>query len=158
MTEGRNPLGPVGGYVAENIRLLREERRLAYTELAARLEHIGRPIAVLGLSRIERGQRRVDADDLVAITIALGVNPSALLLPRRGNAADMAAVTPKEKHTLAALWLWADGCGPLPRNSVAPSWREVSDFLIHARPEQSTADTDPAQPPFTLSRAARTAP
>ena len=52
----RNPLGPVGQNVVANIRQLREVRKLAYTELSARLSDLGRPIPVLGLSRIERGQ------------------------------------------------------------------------------------------------------
>ena len=81
-TTARVPLGPVGRYVIENLTQLREARRLTYRELADRLEELGRPIPTLGLSRIEKGTRRVDADDLVALAIALGVNPAALLLPR----------------------------------------------------------------------------
>jgi hypothetical protein len=41
----------------------------------------GRPILPSGLSKIEQGQRAVDVDDLVALAIALQVNPNALLLP-----------------------------------------------------------------------------
>ena len=62
-------------YVIENLKQLRDARRLTYRELADRLAAIGRPIPTLGLSRIEKGTRRVDADDLVALAIALGVNP-----------------------------------------------------------------------------------
>jgi len=78
----RVPLGPIGGYVIENLAQLRAERRLTYRQLADRLERIGRPIPTLGLSRIEKGNRRVDVDDLVALAIALDVSPGALLLPR----------------------------------------------------------------------------
>src|SRR5206468_1120492 len=39
------------------------------------------PIPVLGLRRIERGERRVDLDELVALAKALGVPPLWLVLP-----------------------------------------------------------------------------
>lgn len=152
-TAARNPLGPVGGYVVANIKLLREERRLAYTELSAELARIGRPIPVLGLSRIERGKRRVDVDDLVAIAIALRVNPSALLLPRRGNATDVAELTPREKHTLRTLWMWADGDAPLPRTPEGATWQDLADFLTHARPEH-----DALTPEALLERYSYTPP
>src|SRR5689334_8019285 len=78
----RVPLGPVGGYVMKNMKELRQARGLTYKALSDILSELGRDIPTLGLSRIEKGTRRVDADDLVALAIALGVNPSALLLPR----------------------------------------------------------------------------
>jgi 8-oxo-dGTP pyrophosphatase MutT (NUDIX family)/transcriptional regulator with XRE-family HTH domain len=140
----RNPLGAVGGYVIENIRLLREERRLAYTELSALLSEGGRPIPTLGLSRIEKGKRRVDVDDLVAIAAALGVNPSALLLPRRGDADQLAELTPTRRYKLRALWGWADGAVPLPtRPDGAVAWREIVDFVAHARPEREISGVSP---------------
>jgi transcriptional regulator with XRE-family HTH domain len=54
---------------------------MQYQELAERLEKVGRPIPVLGLRRIESEERRVDADDLVALAIVLGVSPVTLLMP-----------------------------------------------------------------------------
>jgi 8-oxo-dGTP diphosphatase len=77
----RVPLGPVGGYVIVNLTQLREDRKLTYRGLSDRLEKLGRPIPTLGLSRIEKGNRRVDVDDLVALAVALEVSPGALLLP-----------------------------------------------------------------------------
>lgn len=49
----------------------REAERLTYVDLSKLLAEHGRPIAVLGLRRIERGERRVDADDLVALARVL---------------------------------------------------------------------------------------
>jgi transcriptional regulator with XRE-family HTH domain len=74
-----NPLGRAGETVSRNIKRLREEQRLTFVELADRLSKIGRPIPVLGLRRIERGERRVDVDDLFAFAEVFGVAPSALL-------------------------------------------------------------------------------
>jgi 8-oxo-dGTP pyrophosphatase MutT (NUDIX family)/transcriptional regulator with XRE-family HTH domain len=138
----RNPLGSVGRYVIENLKQLREERRLAYTELSARLEQLGRPIPTLGLSRIENGKRRVDADDLVALAIALGVNPSALLLPRSTGAEDEIELSPATRHLAWIVWQWADGQEPLPeRNTPESDWvarrtslPQVIDFMAYARP------------------------
>jgi transcriptional regulator with XRE-family HTH domain len=126
----RNPIGPVGQHVIENVRQLREARRLSYTDLSAKLGDLGRPIPTLGLSRMERGARRVDADDLVAIAMALGVNPSALLLPRAGSADDEIDLAPNARYASADAWGWADGRGPLPGQPGG-----AHDFLVYARPE-----------------------
>jgi transcriptional regulator with XRE-family HTH domain len=48
-------------------------------EVSDRLARYGRPILPSGLAKIEKGDRRVDVDDLVAIARALGVNPERLL-------------------------------------------------------------------------------
>jgi transcriptional regulator with XRE-family HTH domain len=65
--------------VVANILTLRTARRLTYVELSARLTGIGWPIPVLGLRRIERGERRVDVDDLAALAEAFGVPMQRLL-------------------------------------------------------------------------------
>lgn len=77
----KNPLSPTGDTVRGNVLRYRTRLNLGYAELARRLEELGRPIPVLGLSRIERGERRVDVDDLMALAVALGVSPTSLLLP-----------------------------------------------------------------------------
>lgn len=81
MAEQKNPLGPVGHVVRENVKRLREAQRLTYVELADRTAKAGRPIPVLGLRRVEAGERRVDADDLVVLADTLGVRPEQLLAP-----------------------------------------------------------------------------
>jgi hypothetical protein len=107
---GGNPLGPVGGNVMDNVRLIREGRGLSYARLSGRLSELGRSIAVLGLARIERGERRVDADDLVALALALDVNPAALLLPRMTPAGDdPVALTPAVTWPAEKAWGWVAG-------------------------------------------------
>lgn len=69
----KNPLGPVGDQLRANIRTIREAHGFTYQWMADRLAEIGRPIPTLGLSRIENGERRVDADDLVALAQVLQV-------------------------------------------------------------------------------------
>ena len=131
---GPIPLGPIGRYVILNLTELRKQRGLTYTQLAERLDRLGRPIPTLGLSRIEKGNRRVDVDDLVALALALGVNPSALLLPRPhvGTGDDVIELAPGRRATARDAWDWADGQIPIPRpDDVGP---ELADFENHARP------------------------
>lgn len=75
----KNPLGPTGRVVADNVRRLRGDTQ--YVKLAAELARLGRPIPTLGLRKIESYERRVDADDLVALAMALGTSPATLLMP-----------------------------------------------------------------------------
>ncbi|MEV4739948.1 helix-turn-helix transcriptional regulator [Streptomyces sp. NPDC049555] len=80
----KNPLGPVGRQVATNVSLLRTARGWSRSELSERVASLGRNIPQLGIARIETGARRVDADDLVALAVAFGVGPTALLFPHSG--------------------------------------------------------------------------
>ena len=54
-------------------------RGLSTDGLAEMLQAAGWPIQQSGLTRIERGERHVDADDLDAIARALGVTAGQLL-------------------------------------------------------------------------------
>ncbi len=76
---GRPALGATGRAVMANVQRIRNLRGLTYKQLSDRLEDIGHPLAVLGLSRLERGERRVDVDDLTALAKALGIGVMDLL-------------------------------------------------------------------------------
>lgn len=78
----RNPLGHAGRRVRDNVKTLRLERGLTHQQMADLLADRGRPIPVLGLSRIENGARRVDVDDLMALAAVLGTTPADLLADR----------------------------------------------------------------------------
>ena len=135
----RVPQGPIGAYLIKNLEQLRKARRLSYQDLAARLQAIGRPIPALGLSRIEKGTRRVDADDLVGLALALGVNPSALLLPRDVPPDGAVSLTDDYQASGTDAWAWADGrrslpaAGPFTRSTV--DIQVAVDFATHARPD-----------------------
>jgi transcriptional regulator with XRE-family HTH domain len=79
MPEKKLPLGPTGERVRTNVKRARLALNMTYAQLSARLAETGRPIAPLGLSRLEAGERRVDADDLVALCLVLKVTPGELL-------------------------------------------------------------------------------
>jgi transcriptional regulator with XRE-family HTH domain len=72
-------MGIASQRVARNIRILRQYRNLSYAELARRLAAAGHPILDTGLMKLEKGDRRVDVDDLTALAEALQVEACALL-------------------------------------------------------------------------------
>src|SRR5688572_416451 len=73
--------GPVSRVVVSNVRRLREAKGWSYPKLSEEMARVGRPILATGLHRLENGKRRVDADDLVALAMALEVSPVTLLMP-----------------------------------------------------------------------------
>lgn len=118
-TAGR-PVGATGTTVRKNIRRIRDALGVSAPELSSRLETVGRPIPPLGISRIENGSRRVDVDDLVAISVVLGVSPSTLLMPARSDsddpidAKDLVVTTGWHVPMSAkALWDWLIAAEPL---------------------------------------------
>jgi transcriptional regulator with XRE-family HTH domain len=133
-TTQKNPLGPTGHQLAENVKRLRG--KTTYRELSDRLGQLGRPIPVLGLSRIENGTRRVDADDLVALAIALDVSPAALLLPAEHlpGLNEEVALTPARSASWGAAWRWANGDQPLTGEPFDPEAADVRRFRADSRP------------------------
>lgn len=134
----KNPLGPTGRAVADNVRRLRGEMSIA--ELARRLDQAGRRIPVLGLSQVERGERRVDADDLVALAQVLGVSPATLLMPEAREASEAVSLAGSEGEVSArAAWDWLTAEWPLSaedapegkalfafRQASVPGWAHTS--------------------------------
>lgn len=70
-------MGPTAENVAKNLRQLRGS--ISLRTLSARLEDVGHPLSASALQRIEGGDRRVDVDDLSALSVVLGVSPIGLL-------------------------------------------------------------------------------
>ncbi|MGN7136430.1 helix-turn-helix domain-containing protein [Streptomyces pseudogriseolus] len=129
----KNPLGPSGEQVRVNLKRVREARGMTKKQLADRVQELDRPIPPLGISRIEAGTRRVDADDLVALSVALRVSPMTLLLPWSDRADAPAEVTAAGVVPAAAAWLWADGVRPLDPSPTDPRG-DAHRFLLDSRP------------------------
>jgi transcriptional regulator with XRE-family HTH domain len=117
-----NELGPTGRRVAENVRQIRERAGVSKAELAKRLAKIGRPINASGISKLEslvgrteetsERQRRVDADDLAALALALGVAPVRLLMPAEADGEEV-AITERVAVPAGEAWEWALGKAPI---------------------------------------------
>ncbi len=135
-TTGR-PLGPTGDAVRKNIAHLRG--RMPVTELSARLEAVGRRIPPLGIRRIESGERRVDADDLVALALALDVSPATLLMPETDSPeAPVELVSVAEPVDAHSFWNWLVAAWPLDESGLSvmefaanswPKWRQKAPLL-----------------------------
>ncbi len=101
-------MNPVAARIAENVRTLRKERGLDLADVAERMAELGRPLSLNGVSKVERGKRGVDVDDLVALALALNVSPLRLLLTPDASD-DRISLTPKVSVPKRDAWQWASG-------------------------------------------------
>lgn len=137
--------------VAVNIKRLREEQNLSRPDLARRIGTLEQPaeytgwnlspsrINALAVTRIEDGERRVDADDLVLFAAALGVSPATLLMPY--SPSPVKVPTPKGTSFSGAYWAWLTARQML---TTAPAvdptdeqLRESRRFFVDALPPWS---------------------
>lgn len=109
----RVELGPTGIAFAENMKRLRVAQGLSLRELADVLKENRHVIAHSGLSKIENKTRRVDVDDLMAIAVALGVPPLALLLPIARSPYDNVELSGWGSEIVLNAWKWATTGSPL---------------------------------------------
>lgn len=157
MTANANPSaqkptgwGPISRYTAANLLRLRTARGLSTTRLASALKGIGHSIPPTGITRIEKGERRVDVDDLVALAVVLGVSPTALLLPPT-VVGDVEVAGGKTTPALGA-WLWMNARGPL----EAPEGDEQAraafdDHQVHSLPPGLRGWRPQAQPDVSVT-------
>jgi hypothetical protein len=102
-------IGPAGEVLAASIRRIRTAQRLAFAELSRELDKVGRPIPELGLRRIERGERRVDYDDLLALAYVLRVCPVDLMVSSAANDDDPYPVIPAREFKVGSVREWVSG-------------------------------------------------
>ncbi|WP_078612098.1 MULTISPECIES: helix-turn-helix domain-containing protein [Streptomyces] len=74
-------VGTTGDQVRANLLRLRTVRRLSTRALADSCKRLGRYIPPTGITRIEKGERRVDVDDLLVLAEALQVPYAQLIEP-----------------------------------------------------------------------------
>jgi len=67
--------------VAANVRRLRAEKGLSLEQLAMRVTEAGHPMSLKTLSKLERGDRKVDVDDLAHLAAALDETIELLMVP-----------------------------------------------------------------------------
>ncbi|WP_231390205.1 helix-turn-helix domain-containing protein [Nocardia sp. CNY236] len=154
MAPKMNPLGPTGEAVRANVARHRKRLNLTYAELSRRLDSINRQIPVLGLSRIEAGERRVDADDLLALAVALEVSPTTLLMPDAARRDDPVSATGIEGPAQDILgWLSLEV--PIEHVGKTEDQRDVRDgmkFIADALPRWTTEGMKFGQVPGTGHR------
>lgn len=105
---------------------------MSFAELSRQLLKSGRVIPPLGLSRIEAGLRRVDADDLVSLAVALGVSPITLLLPISVDEDEEVQITVEHSTKAKRVWHWLSASYPLSGSvlqfysDALPPWERVA--------------------------------
>lgn len=103
------PPGPTAATVAANVHRLRRARGLSVDALSARLREMGRLITRDAVAKVGRGERQVSVDDLMAFSVALGVSPSALLLPLTDDPNATVEITGRGTVAADDAWDWMDG-------------------------------------------------
>jgi transcriptional regulator with XRE-family HTH domain len=143
MATRRVELGPTGETVRQNIARVRSERRLTLRELAERLKETGRPLAHNTLSEIERGARRVDVDDLMAIAVALDASPNTLLLPD-GHGDDQVEITGAATTSVKNISFFLDGIRSLSGSGYEFALRCMPPFTTLRRTPVRVRSGEPA--------------
>jgi transcriptional regulator with XRE-family HTH domain len=93
MATRRVEIGLTGETVRANIKRLRREKEMTLRDLSDHTGRVVRPMAHNTISEIERGARRVDVDDLIALAEGLNVSPIALLMPKTDTKDDLVQAT-----------------------------------------------------------------
>ncbi|MFF0184904.1 helix-turn-helix domain-containing protein [Streptomyces sp. NPDC005244] len=141
MTTGRIELSASGRAVAANVKRLRAARGMSLRALSESLGKIGRNLSTDAINKIENGSeknttkqiRRVDVDDLVALSIALGVSPATLLLPQDARGTAEVTGAGEVEATLAWRWVWCEEPLTLPEGDEEAD-RATVEFLLNSRP------------------------
>ncbi|MFG3189249.1 helix-turn-helix domain-containing protein [Streptomyces omiyaensis] len=110
--------GPAATQVARNIQRVRKARQMKQSDVSRRLADAGRPTLATVVSKIERGERRIDVDDLVAFGRALDVPPVLLLFPLGEE--DTTEVLAGQTVPTWDAFRWFVGEAPFPGDAGTP--------------------------------------
>lgn len=133
--KGPIDFGPTGATAGRNVRRARNARGLSVYRLSELMTKAGRRINPDAISKLERGERRIDVDDLVALAIVLGVPLASLILPVEAEPTDMVEVTGGGMVPASQAWRWALGIGPLHEGDTRRSAYEADlVFRLHGKP------------------------
>jgi transcriptional regulator with XRE-family HTH domain len=127
---------PIGRRVGNTVRRFRHDRGLDLHELEARLAEEGHPIKLGQLSKLERGERRVDVDDLVALAVVLNVTPNQLLMPDPPPEGEdqVVTLTPHRAVGWHRAWQWMCGDHWLADDMRPPTDEDEAEWHLSARP------------------------
>lgn len=116
--------------LAAQVRRLRDARGWSAQRLADELAAIGVPLDRSVIANLENGRRAsVDVQELLALALAFGVTPAALLVDLD---ADQVDVTPTTRATPLELLLWLQGRVPLKGHDAAIPHRAAGAVARYA--------------------------
>ncbi|WP_433699268.1 helix-turn-helix domain-containing protein [Nocardiopsis sp. CA-288880] len=131
-------IGPTGQQIGQNVAVIRGQQGVTTEQLAQRLTDVGVPIKASAITKVEKGQRRLTVDELVALAVVLDVNPSALMLPVEVDRDRPVEITGHGEVPAARAWQWVDGHKPLPGRA---SREQAEQFDQAVRPWWLRANT-----------------
>lgn len=116
-----------------NLARIRSERGWSTRALAARAEEYGLKLAHTGILDLESGKRSMSVDQLTALSAALGVSPSTLLMPHSVTPDAEVTVT-GAKSAASSMWGWL-------RATTLPSASTTEGLDSHEREAVRRAST-----------------
>lgn len=117
--------------IASRVEAVRERRGYSLRELSRRLDEVGHSMDATALMRLERGERRITIDDLLAVALALDVPPVALFVPI--DTGEAVRVTADMTMDPLQLLLWVSGEGP-PEADYMDAYGDLAQAQEAARP------------------------
>lgn len=132
--------GTTADTVSANVKRLRNDANLGLRGLAKKLGDIGRPLTHSAIDQIEKGDRRVDVDDLMALAVALDVSPITLLMPAGVESDTAVTASGTGEVSAETLWNWCNASYPLRGPVLAfygralPAWEQEPLEPIIERP------------------------
>jgi transcriptional regulator with XRE-family HTH domain len=127
--------GPVGEHVARNLRRIRDERRKTTEQLAKEVRELGIHMTASTVTKIERQGRRVFADELVFLALALNVSPVTLMLPDKDPRKPVLPTgETREPLSWQRAWRWMHAAAPLPGGPEEDDFHDFIDWLALNRP------------------------
>jgi transcriptional regulator with XRE-family HTH domain len=103
----------VRAVLGENIRRIRDIRKMTVRDLSAQLKDLGLRLSPSGISEIENATRKVAVDELLLIAIALRTSLIDLLMPPDGEPLPVGADMAIESDD---LFFWLRGDVPWPKD------------------------------------------
>lgn len=126
--------GPIGKQVGEALARERNARRLTTAGLAEEVDGLGVAMTASTVTKIEKQDRRVTVDELIAFAVALDVSPVTLLLPTKRT--ESVQITEELAAPWEQTWRWAHGEVALPGSS-GDTASDSAKWLADNRPYMS---------------------
>ena len=135
---------PVRTVLGANIKRIRALRKMTVRDLSARLRTLGLSLSASGVSEVENGQRKIGADELLVLAVALNTSIVELITPddrRKLRISDEIDPIPE-----AYLDWWLRGVHPWPADADADEFFEAAspvrqhDRLMRKRPDVKAVD------------------
>jgi transcriptional regulator with XRE-family HTH domain len=128
-------LGPTADAVRYNLARLRAGARLSLRDLAELMPEGPGSLSHSAIGEVERGVRRLDTDELMALAATLRVSPLTFFLPETRRSTDDVGLTGFAGPIPASAALaWLQGLAPADPREAADDWA-AEGFRRRSLPE-----------------------